>query len=217
MSLVNTKDTASDPENLCPKCRAAVGDDWRFCRQCGSPVAPDGSSETTQDATIGNSSPPAFFNARSVDETMADALLDVANQLGSTEESPSAESEEDGGTIVIDCGAPSMGFRGPASGSLEPVRGRLVGASLDVEVILGDGSRFVVGRDHRTCDVVVTDSRVSREHFAISGTEGSAFLDDLGSTNGTLVNGVRVVESVPLKDGDTIKIGRIDLSYRVAQ
>lgn len=64
-------------------------------------------------------------------------------------------------------------------------------------------------------DVVVSDPGASRQHARISNTNGEYVLDDLGSTNGTLVNDVAVQERV-LGDGDRITIGETVLEFRRA-
>lgn len=64
----------------------------------------------------------------------------------------------------------------------------------------------VVGRSPG-CDVVLDDDRVSRRHAALHVTSDRVLLEDLGSSNGTLVNGVRLTSAVVLGDGDVITIG----------
>ena len=62
------------------------------------------------------------------------------------------------------------------------------------------------------CDVVVANSQVSRRHAHITGGAGAFVIADLGSTNGTYVNGVHVTEHV-LKDGDRIELGEVVLRF----
>jgi adenylate cyclase len=54
---------------------------------------------------------------------------------------------------------------------------------------------------------------MSRHHTEIMADESKFILTDLGSTNGTFVNGKRVAEA-ELKDGDTIEIGKVALRFR---
>jgi len=61
-------------------------------------------------------------------------------------------------------------------------------------------------------DIVVADPRASRTHARLECQEGRCVLVDLGSANGTRVNGVRV-ERATLTDGDTIGIGDAELRY----
>ncbi len=70
-----------------------------------------------------------------------------------------------------------------------------------------DRAWMVIGRG-RSADVVIAEPTISRAHAAI-GFDGEAFfVQDLGSTNGTLVNGGRA-ERQTLKNGDDVKIGRL--------
>jgi hypothetical protein len=65
------------------------------------------------------------------------------------------------------------------------------------------------------CDVVIHDGGASRRHAQVRTADGVATLTDLGSTNGTKVNG-RDVQSATLTDGDTITIGSTQIDFRSA-
>jgi two-component system cell cycle response regulator len=67
------------------------------------------------------------------------------------------------------------------------------------------GLRSIIGRGP-TAQIRLSDDGVSREHSAVSLVGDKMVLDDLGSTNGTYCNGVRVT-SRELSDGDKIMIG----------
>ena len=67
------------------------------------------------------------------------------------------------------------------------------------------GDRFVIGRGPE-CDLVVADRQVSREHAQITTSDSGYFLEDLGSKNGTHLNGARIEEPVRLQDGDEIQV-----------
>ena len=75
------------------------------------------------------------------------------------------------------------------------------------------GSRVVVGRAPE-CEIVVDDELVSREHamFLVDGDRVS--LRDLGSHNGTFLNGAAVVGDVMVSDDDLVAIGRARLAVR---
>lgn len=74
------------------------------------------------------------------------------------------------------------------------------------------GSAPVTLGRHPRCSVVLDDPRVSRRHAEIRLRLGRYTLSDLGSSNGTTVNG-RAVTEVALADGDRIAIGPTELTF----
>ncbi len=78
---------------------------------------------------------------------------------------------------------------------------------------VGIGAGLTIGRAADN-DLVVRDERVSRHHARISGRRGTLVYADLGSTNGSEVNGHRVTEVV-LGAGDVIRIGGSTLEVEV--
>jgi hypothetical protein len=58
-----------------------------------------------------------------------------------------------------------------------------------------------------TNDVVIGDAEVSRQHARVTRTPGGYVLEDLGSTNGTFVNGERLTTPRVLNPGDLIALG----------
>jgi DNA-binding NtrC family response regulator len=73
---------------------------------------------------------------------------------------------------------------------------------------------ITVGTD-RGNDLVLTDPAVSRHHFAVAATPRGTLIRDLGSTNGTVVDGVRV-ERAYLRPGSVITIGQTELRVEPA-
>jgi len=65
--------------------------------------------------------------------------------------------------------------------------------------------RFIIGRGE-DCDVVLMERQVSRHHAQIRRLDNQYVLEDLGSRNGTCVNGREVTEPHVLQDGDEIQI-----------
>jgi len=97
--------------------------------------------------------------------------------------------------------------------------GLKVRASL--EVVYGDGRRQTfmiqqattsIGRESRNT-VVIDDSSVSARHAEITASASGFFIRDLGSSNGTMVNGRKVTES-PLYAGDVIQLGSTKLTFK---
>jgi len=68
------------------------------------------------------------------------------------------------------------------------------------------GYRLIIGRSNVN-HIEVKDSSVSRVHAVITLEDGQYFLDDLGSSNGTFLNGSPVIRRQPLSDRDTIRLG----------
>ena len=62
-------------------------------------------------------------------------------------------------------------------------------------------------------EIVIVSKRASREHAHIRREGRRVFLDDLGSTNGTFLNGERVLGSMQLRDGDEISIGEVVFTF----
>lgn len=73
---------------------------------------------------------------------------------------------------------------------------------------------LTVGRSPE-CDVSVKDILLSRKHAKIEQVDGVWFIEDLGSKNGTLVNGETVTRRA-LKDGELIRIGRTKATFFAA-
>jgi serine phosphatase RsbU (regulator of sigma subunit)/pSer/pThr/pTyr-binding forkhead associated (FHA) protein len=69
---------------------------------------------------------------------------------------------------------------------------------------LGDGE-YVIGR-RSDCQIFVPDMRVSRQHARLLKQSGSWQLEDLGSNNGTFVNGARIQQHATIRHDDEIQI-----------
>ena len=85
--------------------------------------------------------------------------------------------------------------------------------TVDGRVVPLSSNRVVIGRS-RECDVRVEDGNVSRRHAELSRDGGSDWtVVDLGSTNGTEVNGRRITKRTSLDDGDRIGVGDTELVF----
>ncbi|HEX6985731.1 MAG TPA: FHA domain-containing protein, partial [Planctomycetaceae bacterium] len=74
------------------------------------------------------------------------------------------------------------------------------------------GDEAVIGR-HPDCEVHLESTMVSRRHARVFRESGRLMVEDLGSGNGTFVNGGRVVGPTPLRDGDRLKVGPVLLRF----
>lgn len=70
----------------------------------------------------------------------------------------------------------------------------------------------VIGR-HEDCDLVLPDDQASRRHAQVSPAGTGFVVEDLGSTNGTRVNGTPVTDLTGLHDGDRIEVGHSVVRY----
>jgi hypothetical protein len=103
------------------------------------------------------------------------------------------------------------------SASIEESKGGGAVGSL----VLGDGRRIALGEESVTigrapeCEVLLTDPNVSRTHAEIRRRGADYVVVDLGSTNGTRVNGAGVREQ-RLADGDEISVGNASLRFEAS-
>jgi hypothetical protein len=74
------------------------------------------------------------------------------------------------------------------------------------------GDRFTIGRD-ASCDLAISDMTVSRQHAQLERTPAGWLLSDLESTNGTRVNGWRVRGQVPVRVGDLVSFGSLEVIF----
>ena len=95
-------------------------------------------------------------------------------------------------------------------GVTDPTLAVRTGVDAGTTLIL-DGSRVTAGRGG-ACDLVVRDTTVSREHAAFVLRGDVWWVLDLGSTNGTRVNGLRAAEH-PIVPGDRIELGDIVVEF----
>lgn len=96
--------------------------------------------------------------------------------------------------------------RRPPSGATAIVRS---GFYEGLEIAL-DRDRIVIGRG-RKADLALAEATISRAHAAIGFDGRRFFVEDLGSTNGTLVNGARISRH-PLERNDEIQMGKLRIA-----
>jgi predicted component of type VI protein secretion system len=93
---------------------------------------------------------------------------------------------------------------------LRTTSGNAVGTEMQVT------DELVIGRGTEGEGRLADDIELSRMHARVVRTPGGGFMiEDLGSTNGTFVNGLQITRSQPLSDGDEIEVGSTTLVVQV--
>lgn len=102
-------------------------------------------------------------------------------------------------------------MEGPEKLRLKVVAGNAAGVVIEVE------EEFMIGRHAAGDGTLANDIEISREHARIvSEANGCFAIEDLGSTNGTFVNGRRLEGSTILETGDRIEVGASALVVQVS-
>lgn len=92
--------------------------------------------------------------------------------------------------------------------------GRKFGFDVQMDELMKRSQSVLIGRDSGQCDVVLLNESVSRRHARLSvGSDNTLQIEDVGSTNGTSINGTPIAPglSQPLEPGSTLKLGDIEL------
>lgn len=90
---------------------------------------------------------------------------------------------------------------------LKVIKGSCPGQLLELH-----GERMVMGR-HPSCQIVLDNAAVSRNHTQILESHGTYYLEDLRSRNGTILNGQRISGRTELKDADEIHVCEVVLRF----
>ena len=146
------------------------------------------------------------------DERLGLGEFGIQTRVVQPAEEPEAASaqEESGRTMIYST----------ANRIAEPLEER-ARAESHTALLLLDGRRMVVGPAgatlgrSRQCDVVLSDPNVSRQHAEIRPRGGSWVVTDLGSTNGTVLNGHRITRPEVVKQGDEIELGTSVITFEL--
>jgi hypothetical protein len=157
------------------------------------------------------------------DEELRTGVFEVAGHVSGAGAPPRAESAA---APPAPPGLPPLpplsGLRAHATdtGAQDPsVVGRAGTRTSHVLVVDGPGTKHVLDQGSNVlgrgteADIRLPDTGVSRKHADVQLHGGTVVVEDLGSTNGTLVNGRRIARQ-DLADGDVIRIGHSVLVYR---
>ncbi len=127
---------------------------------------------------------------------------DLTQTVSRTDDTSSEEGEREAPRLIV-----AMAARAPMTAALRV-------SLLDVdELIIGRGGARAVVRGARRAELGLADHELSRQHVRIARGPGGWELGDLGSKNGTLVNGEATARAT-LIDGDVIEVGSTLLVFR---
>lgn len=141
----------------------------------------------------------------------------VAGRFGNSSAAPAGQREEDNGANRFEdtlnyCRvrdtAPIPILRQAPVSCLEVTGGPLAGKVFRLE-----GYAVVVGR-RESCDITLPDYNISRRHARLEPQEEGWVITDLDSTNGTFVNGERIIAK-RLENGDSVKFGTTLCAFKV--
>lgn len=92
--------------------------------------------------------------------------------------------------------------------------GHVIRLTLDMNDMKLSSNGLLVGRDSRACDLILSDSSISRVHAKIFMKGGELYIEDMDSTNGTVLDGQKLTPSNPVKmeTAGSLMLGDIDLS-----
>jgi hypothetical protein len=80
------------------------------------------------------------------------------------------------------------------------------------EHFIPQGERTTIGRSPE-CDIFLDDVTVSRKHAVLTEREGSLYIEDEGSLNGTFLNRKRIDSATRLENGDELQVGKYKLTF----
>ena len=170
----------------------------------------DGAVERADIRVIARFADPIAGQQRSASPVADDELDDRSTAAGARAEMASLQPAAAGNVAVH---GDTMVFTVPRP-SAPAARLRIIDRDGEEQLHVFDGSGLTIGRAADN-DLVLPDSRVSRHHARIAGRRGTLVYADLGSTNGSRVNGVQVGELV-LGAGDRIEVGDTVIVVEVA-
>jgi pSer/pThr/pTyr-binding forkhead associated (FHA) protein len=183
----------------CPKCKSPVArEGQRFCYRCGHELN-------------------AYYDSLKI--KVADLQPSVASSPGdghaeATEPAPAPAPKIPSSTVVLDANAFDTQVDSPPQANPR--------AGLKILLPTGDvfdrelsSAEIQIGKGPRN-DIVIADPAVSSAHATIRAEGGGYTITDIGSRNGTVVNGERVEGSRALKHGDVIGVGLSKLTFRLS-
>ncbi len=136
-------------------------------------------------------------------QTTEQEKQNIAGALGRAQSELSQAAEQD----RLRSSAPDVFLEGETP----PIALKIPGASL------AERAGAIIGRSPAASTFVINHEQISRQHFRLSLLGQQVMLEDLGSTNGTSVDGVAVEagEQMPVRDGSRLGLGDLELRVRI--
>ena len=100
--------------------------------------------------------------------------------------------------------------RGPITGRLVVVKSPDLDEGTDFEL---DSAQLTIGRGGQNDIPIATDEYASARHARFEPRRDGVWVQDLGSTNGTYLNGMRLEHPKRLAQGDVVRVGETDLRF----
>jgi pSer/pThr/pTyr-binding forkhead associated (FHA) protein len=100
--------------------------------------------------------------------------------------------------------------RGPIIGRLVVVKSADLDEGMDFEL---DSAQLTIGRGGQNDIAIATDEYASARHARFEPRRDGVWVQDLGSTNGTYLNGMRLEHPKRLAQGDVVRVGETDLRF----
>jgi pSer/pThr/pTyr-binding forkhead associated (FHA) protein len=202
----------------CPKCKSPVArDGQRYCYRCGHELRDYYDSLNIEIKDLRSNSNPLSANPSSEAEANGEKDLPAGTAgLGSLQEPAVSAAPQPASTVAL-----SMEDSGVIT---EQVRVRHTAEQkATLRILLPTGDVFdreitqtetQMGKGPRN-DIVIADPAVSAAHAVIRIEDGEYVVSDIGSRNGTFVNGERISATHALKHGDVIGMGLSKLTFRL--
>lgn len=204
----------------CPHCGTPVSDEGRFCGSCGKPL-PTRTQATAKGPSIiriGRNPESEFF--------LEQGVVSWDHAVVTRAEDGQLQVEDLGSTNGTSVNHPGQRIQRPTPirsgdtlylGSLPLTVERLlqatrIGAAVEQHPgrITLSGEAMLIGRDPG-CDLVLSQPTVSSRHARIFRRDGQLCVEDLGSTNGTFIDGVRIKGPTPFSPEHRLSLGTLEL------
>ena len=185
----------------CPQCHALSRESDRYCGLCGKRLAPPEWSGPTCDTQPALRLADVHYRLGLVYARKGQypqALAAWERALGQLDEGDGLRGE----IQIARQGVEAQRVEGEGGGANPPIEG----GDPPLHVVVSDGDR-TIGRDPAS-DLTLDDGEVSARHARVTNRDGDLWVEALGSTNGTYINGQRISGTVQVRPHDLVRIGR---------